>query len=461
MQKNQQGLAWVASSALFMQTLDATILNTALPAIAQDLQQSPLQMQLAVISYALTVALFIPLSGWLADRFGTLRMFHFAIVLFVLGSVCCAMAWHLDMLVASRVLQGLGGALLMPTARLSIIKSVPRHEVLRVWNMMVMAGLIGPIMGPVLGGWLVTYASWHWIFLINIPIGILGLWLSTRFMPNLKSAVVRLDWRGFVLFGSALVGLTLGLDMFASSAHSLCCAGVVFALGLILLLGYYAYASRVEMPLLSFALFRYRTFAIGTQANLMLRLCGSGVPFLLPLMLQVVLGYSAQFAGWLLVPIAVSSILSKPLMRPLLVRLGYRTVLLLSTLMLSVSLLLFGLMSSHTPLAWLLVALVLYGVAMSMLFTATNTLTISEFTDEENSEGATLLSVTQQVGLSLGIAFAAVVLNIYLSLYGQSAVLGAFHATFFTVAGLCVVQLWIISRLKRDDGANMNCQKMK
>lgn len=461
MLKSQRGLAWVASTALFMQTLDATILNTALPAIALDLNQSPLQMQLAVISYALTMALFIPLSGWLADRFGTLSMFRLAIVLFVLGSLCCALATTLDYLVASRVLQGLGGALLMPTARLSIIKSVPRNEVLSVWNMMVMAGLIGPIMGPVLGGWLVTYASWHWIFLINIPIGVLGLWLSGRFMPNMQSAVGRLDWCGFVLFGCALVGLTLGLDMFASRAHSLKLAALVLGAGLVLLLAYYLYAKCIDKPLLSFALFRYRTFAIGTQANLMLRLCGSGVPFLLPLMLQVALGYSAQLAGWLLVPIAISSILSKPLMRPCLVRLGYRNVLLLATLALASSLVLFGLMAPKVALGWLLVSLVIYGVAMSTLFTATNTLTISEFSAEQNSEGSTLLSVTQQVGLSLGIAFAAVVLNIYLALYGQSAVLQAFHAAFFTVAGLCVVQLWIISRLKRDDGANMNRPKMK
>ncbi|MBE2893901.1 DHA2 family efflux MFS transporter permease subunit [Spirabiliibacterium falconis] len=456
MQRNYRGLAWVASTALFMQTLDATILNTALPAIAQDLQQSPLQMQLAVISYALTVALFIPLSGWLADRFGTLKMFRLAIMLFMLGSVCCAMAQNLNILVVSRVLQGLGGALLMPTARLSIIKSVPRSDVLGVWNMMVMAGLIGPIMGPVLGGWLVTYATWHWIFLINIPIGVLGLWLSGRFMPNMQSVVARLDWRGFVLFGSALVGITFGLDMLASHAYDIFWAVVVLGSGLILFMVYYVYAMRIEKPLLGFSLFRYRTFAIGTQVNMMLRLCGSGVPFLLPLMLQVALGYSAQMAGWLLVPIAVSSILSKPLMRPLLVRLGYRMVLMLATLLLAVSLILFALVHTHIALDWIVIPLVLYGIAMSTLFTATNTLTISEFSDAQNSEGSTFLSVTQQVGLSLGIAFAAVVLNGYLAFYGQSAVLGAFQATFFTVAGLSVVQLGIISRLRRDDGANMN-----
>ena len=173
-----RSLAWIAATAFFMQSLDATILNTALPAISVDLHQSPLEMQMAVISYALTVALFIPMSGWLADKHGTLKIFRLAVGLFVLGSVFCAMSYSLNMLVASRVVQGFGGALMMPVARLAIIRTIPKNQLLPIWNTMAMAGLTGPIIGPVLGGWLVTYATWHWIFLINIPIDI---WIGWDF----------------------------------------------------------------------------------------------------------------------------------------------------------------------------------------------------------------------------------------------------------------------------------------
>ncbi|TNG92846.1 DHA2 family efflux MFS transporter permease subunit [Pasteurellaceae bacterium USgator11] len=456
MSNNYYGLAWVASTALFMQTLDATILNTALPSIAADLQESPLEMQLAVISYALTVALLIPLSGWLADRFGTLVVFRAAIALFTLGSICCSFAGDLNSLVAFRVLQGAGGALMMPVARLSIIKSVPRHEVLSVWNMMVMAGLIGPIMGPVLGGWLVTYASWHWIFLMNIPIGIVGFWLCGRYMPNLTGKIFRLDWLGFLLFGGALAGVTLGLDMIGSRTFSLWSAIVVLLLGMLLFVGYYHYARHVSQPLLGFSLFQYRTFNIGTQVNLVLRLCGSGAPFLLPLMLQVAYGYPADIAGWMLTPIALSSILCKPMIRSWLNRFGYKKALIAATVLLCGSLVCFGLMQPSWSLWWLLPPLVLYGCAMSLLFTATNTLTISEFSEENNSEGSTLLSVTQQVGLGLGIAFAAVVLNIYRTLLAPDAVAQAFSYTFFTVATIGILQIIVLLKLQAHDGENMS-----
>ncbi len=195
-----KGLAWIAALALFMQSLDATILTMALPAISASLNESALEMQLAIISYALTVAAVIPLSGWLAGKFGALIVFRLAVILFVLGSIACTMSFSLDMLVASRILQGIGGALMMPVARLTIIRTVPKTELVATWNLMAMAGLIGPILGPILGGWLVTYMSWHWIFLINIPIGIVGVVIAGKYMPNTRYASQKLDWFGFLRF---------------------------------------------------------------------------------------------------------------------------------------------------------------------------------------------------------------------------------------------------------------------
>ena len=237
-----RGLAWIAAMALFMQTLDATILNTALPAISRSLNESPLNMQLAIISYALTVALFIPLSGWLADRFGTRNVFRFSVTVFVLGSIACSFSNSLDMLVLSRVLQGVGGALMMPVARLSMLRSIEKSQLLAAWNLTAMAGLIGPVVGPILGGWLVTYTTWHWIFLINIPIGILGIIAAHFYMPNVKDEVPKLDWKGFVLFGGGLVALTLGMDLVAENSVPRIESLPVIAAGVVLLLLYYAYA---------------------------------------------------------------------------------------------------------------------------------------------------------------------------------------------------------------------------
>ena len=323
--QKHRSLAWIAATAFFMQSLDATILNTALPAISVDLHQSPLEMQMAVISYALTVALFIPMSGWLADKHGTLKIFRLAVGLFVLGSVFCAMSYSLNMLVASRVVQGFGGALMMPVARLAIIRTIPKNQLLPIWNTMAMAGLTGPIIGPVLGGWLVTYATWHWIFLINIPIGLVGILLAGRFMPNATGKNRHLEWLGFLLFGGGLVWVTLGLDLVSEVHADKFSALVILSVGILFLVGYYLHAKKVVNALIPLSLFDVRTFSIGSFANLMVRLCASGVPFLLPLMLQVAFHYEANQAGWMIAPIAIGSLLTKPFTGKLLTKLGYKT----------------------------------------------------------------------------------------------------------------------------------------
>lgn len=457
--QNYKGLAWVAASAFFMQALDATILNTALPAISAGMHESPLEMELAVISYALTLALLIPLSGWISDRYGTLRVFRYAVLLFVLGSLACALSASLNLLIASRILQGIGGALMMPVARLAIIKSVSKTQLLAAWNLMAMAGLIGPVLGPVLGGLLVTYASWEWIFLINIPIGLIGIGVATRYMPQLQDNVKPLDWIGFLLFAGGLVALTLGLDLISGNSDEKLTALFIFFGGCTLLFIYAAYAKRAENSLLPLDLFRIRTFRIGAVANLFLRLCGSGVPFLLPLMLQVSFRYDADMAGWLMTPVAISSIITKPYIPKLLVRFGYRTMLIYTSAIMAVSVMLLGMLQADTPL-WLYIMLVsLYGASMSMMFTAVNTLTICNLQESNKSVGSTLLSVIQQVGMSFAIAFAAVLLSIYRMYAGETGapLQQAFSYTFYTSALSGIVLVWVLFYLHEDDG-NSNLQ---
>lgn len=456
MQTNHRSLAWIAATAFFMQTLDSTILTTALPAISIDLQQSPLQMQLTVISYALTVALFIPMSGWMADKYGTLTIFRFSVSTFVLGSICCAFSTSLEMLIFSRILQGFGGAMMMPVARLAIIRIIPKNELLPVLNLMAMAGLTGPILGPVLGGWLSTYASWHWIFLINIPIGLLGVLLAHRFMPNLRNKVKKFDWQGFFLFAGGLVGFTLGLDLLGEAFLPQWQSGLIILIGMFFLLSYYLYAKNKSDALIPLSLFKVRTYLLGSWANLFIRLCGSGIPFLLPLMLQLSFHYDADIAGWLVSPIALSSLAVKPFIRKLLFKLSYKKALIYTALLMILSIISMALLKTDSSL-WLYLLLVsIYGFCLSVLFTAVNTLTISELDQQTASAGATMLSVVQQVGIGLGIAIAAIALNFYREYVDQQQLQQAFSYTFLTCSSFGLWLLFVVFKLHKNDGSNLH-----
>lgn len=448
-------LALIAAMALFMQSLDATILNTALPAISVSLNESPLEMQMTIISYSLTVALFIPLTGWIADKYGTLNVFRAAVGIFVLGSVACAMANSLNALIWSRILQGMGGALMMPVARLTIIRNVPKTQLVAAWNAMAMAGLIGPVLGPIVGGWLVTHATWHWIFLINIPIGVLGILFAGRYMPNSTGKINKLDWRGFILFAGGLAGVTLGLDLLSEERVNPEITTAILSTGFISFLLYYYYAKRAQNPLLPLNVFQVRTFRIGMIANIFIRLTASGIPFLMPLMLQLVFHYSADIAGWLLAPIALSSIITKSFAGKVLARFGYKTTLISTALSMTLAVVAMSLLHQYTGL-WLLVCvLAWYGCCMSIIFTAINTLTVCELSDHNASTGATYLSVIQQVGISIGIAVSAVILDRYRHIIGEQGeqLQQAFSYTFLTSALFGIALLWTLLYLKKSDGA--------
>ena len=318
-------LPYVLAVALFMQILDATILNTSLPQMAQALGESPLQMQWAVISYALTLAIFIPISGFLADKYGTRRVFLSAIIIFCIGSLLCAISPSLNLLIGSRVIQAIGGAMMTPVARLILVKSYPRNKLLTVMNFAVIPALVAPLVGPVLGGYIVQYTSWHWIFLINIPMGIFGFIMGKKLVPALFEDTKRLDWTGFLLFAAAACGFTLAVEFGAQVGRGF--YGLMLGLlASLLLAAYIWHAKRREAPLFPLSLFHIRTFRIGITGNLFTRLGISAVPFLLPLLLQVVFEYSPSQAGWLLAPIAVGAIGIKPWVSKIIQRYSYRTV---------------------------------------------------------------------------------------------------------------------------------------
>ncbi len=458
--RSMAGLPWIAAMAFFMQALDATILNTALPAIAESLNRSPLAMQSAIISYTLTVAMLIPVSGWLADRFGTRRVFMLAVTLFTLGSLACALSSSLGELVVFRVIQGVGGAMMMPVARLALLRAYPRSELLPVLNFVTMPGLVGPILGPVLGGVLVTWASWHWIFLINIPIGISGIFYARKFMPNFTTPRRKFDMGGFFLFGLSLVLFSSGMELFGEKVVATWLAVSIIFSGIVLFLLYIRHARRHPTPLISLSLFNTRTFSVGIAGNIASRLGTGCVPFLMPLMLQVGFGYPALIAGCMMAPTAVGSILAKSGVTQLLRRLGYRRTLVGVTVFIGVMIAQFSLQSAALPVWMLILPLFVLGMAMSIQFTSMNTITLADLSDENASGGNSMLAVTQQLSISLGVAVSAAVLRFYEGFDSNNTV-EQFHSTFITMGVLTVVSALVFMLLKPKDGRNLIKERHK
>lgn len=445
-------LPWIVAIAFFMQTLDGTILNTALPSMAADLNENPLRMQSVVIAYMLTVAVLIPASGWIADRFGTRRIFFGAILLFTLGSLLCALSQTLDMLVGARVIQGLGGALMMPVGRLVVLRAYPRTELVRIMSFITVPALLGPLIGPTLGGWLVEYASWHWIFLLNIPVGIIGCCAAWKIMPDLRGAQrIRFDLIGFCLFGAAMLLISIALE--GLGEMNLPHVRVVLLLlgGVACLAMYWLRAGHTENALFSPQLFNTRSYAVGILGNLFARLGGGALPFLTPLLLQVALGYSPATAGMSMIPLAIAAMLIKPLANPLINRLGYRRVLTTNTLLLGSLIASMALIDNDTSRIQLFVQLFLIGAVNSLQFTAMNAVTLIDLPDNDASSGNGLLSVVAQLSMSFGVAAAAAILGGFTIDYQHDAdgVLQAFHATYLCVGGLSMLAAGLFLQLPR------------
>ncbi|SFN54094.1 drug resistance transporter, EmrB/QacA subfamily [Izhakiella capsodis] len=451
--RRMAGLPWIAAMAFFMQSLDATILNTAIPAIARSLNHSPLAMESAVISYTLTVALLIPISGWLADRYGTRRVFIIAVSLFSFGSLLCALSGTLTMLVVSRVIQGVGGAMMMPVARLALLRAYPRSELLPVLNFVTMPGLVGPIMGPLLGGILVTWATWHWIFLINIPIGIIGVIYARRYMPNFTTPKRRFDMLGFLLFGLGLVLISSGLELFGEQISSYTVACALLFSGIVLLLLYISHARRHPSPLISLPMFKIRTFSVGIAGNIVGRLGTGAIPFLMPLMLQIGFGYQAIIAGCMMAPTAIGSIVAKSTVTQLLRWNGYRKTLVGMSIIIGILIASFALQSSQNSVVWLLLALFVLGMAMSTQFTAMNTITLADLTENTASSGNSVLAVTQQLSIGFGVAISAAALRFYENV--DATVVQQFHATFVTMGAITILASAVFLLLKKGDGRNL------
>ncbi|WP_051378235.1 multidrug transporter subunit MdtD [Derxia gummosa] len=473
-------LLWVVAAGFFMQALDTTIVNTALPAMARSLGESPLRMQSVVIGYSLTMALFIPASGWIADRFGIRRVFLAAIAVFSLGSLLCALSQALWQLVAARVLQGAGGALLMPVGRLAVLRQVPRERFLAAMSFVTIPGLVGPLIGPTLGGWLTEAASWHWVFLINLPVGLIGAFAAARAMPSGRLAESPpFDLSGFGLLAVSMVTISIALDGLGEMGMRRATVLILLFMGLASLAGYWLHAARKAQPLFALSLFETNTFSVGLIGNLFARIGAGSMPFLIPLLLQVSLGYTPMQSGMMMIPTALAAIAAKRVAAGVIGRWGYRRVLVGNTLMVGAMIASFGLFSPEQPMWLRLVQLTVFGAVNSMQFSAMNTITLLDLRQEQKSSGNSLLSMVMMLSMSLGVAVAGALLAAFGDEYGAhdaaaaggvaagagdtelagAAVaahsvataaghtLDAFHATFVCVGVITCASAWVFAQL--------------
>lgn len=452
-------LPLILATSIFMQMLDSTILNTSLPAIARDLGESPLNMQNAIISYVLTLAVFMPASGFLADKFGTRKIFVAALLLFTIGSVLCAVSQKLGHLVAARVVQGLGGSLMTPVGRLALIKTFDKNELVRAMNFAIIPALIGPVLGPLVGGYLVDYFSWHWIFLINIPIGLMGMFLGARYMPDYKSEKPDFDLKGFLIFAGASLALSLALEGLGNEMQTTPVL-IVFIFGFLLLYYYYRHAKKDDNPIFPLNLFQIRTFRVGILGNLATRLGISAVPLLVPLMVQLAYGQSAVTSGWIVAPMALTAMFGKSFVIPILNRFGYRNTLMVNTMVIGVIILSLSLPGIDSSPYIFIPLLAVLGFFNSVQFTSMNTISIADLRQHMTSSGNSLISVNQQLALGFGTAFGLLILKLFEGNAGDTVVSGravhtAFQHTFIVMGTLTILSGFVFRRLHRSDGVNM------
>jgi EmrB/QacA subfamily drug resistance transporter len=449
--------------AFFMQSLDTTILNTAVPAIAKALAVAPLSMKAVLASYTLSLAVFIPISGWMADRFGTRRVFSSAIGLFTLGSLLCGLSSNIHVLVACRILQGCGGAMMVPVGRLTLVRTFAKSELIRAMSFVAIPGLIGPMLGPVAGGLIVGYLHWRVIFFINIPIGLLGLYLVYRHLPDYREKHTHpLDVIGLILFGSGIGLLSYVLEVFGEHTLSWPVILGLLLISAVLLTGYGLRATRTQFPLLRLALFRIRTFRAAVDGSFFTRLGIGGIPFLFPLLYQVGLGFTPIQSGLLMVPQAVSAMSLKMAMPGILRYLGYRRVLISNTMILGLLIILFATIGVGTPVWLIVVQVFVYGFFTSMQYTSMNTLVYADVTEEQASSASTIASTMQQMAISFGVATASLATALFIpDRFHTTApeMIHGIHQAFLVLGGWTILSAIVFRELKTDDGNTVSLHK--
>ena len=448
-------LPWLIAVAFFMESLDTTFQNTGVPTIAAALHVAPLSMKSVLASYTLSLAVFIPISGWMADRFGTRRVFASAIGIFTLGSFLCGISSNIHLLVACRILQGCGGSMMVPVGRLTLVRTFAKSELVRAMSFVAIPSLVGPMLGPIAGGLIVGYLHWRFIFFVNIPIGLAGLYMVYRHLPDYRERTNPLDVAGLILFGSGVALLSYVLEVFGE--HTLSTREILEALAVsvLLLTGYGFHATKTAYPMLRLTLFRIRTFRASVSGSFLTRLGIGGIPFLFPLLYQVGLGFTPVQSGLLMMPQAVAAMSLKVAMPRILARFGYRAVLVSNTLIIGFMILLFATIGQGTPVWLIVVEVFCYGFFTSLQYTSMNTLVYADVTEEQASSASSIASTMQQMAISFGVASASLVTVFFLPDRYRSnpqQFIHGIHRAFFVLGGMTILSTIVFHELKKGDG---------
>lgn len=454
--RQERLLPLIIACALFIENMDSTAIATALPAIAADLGTAPIALKLALTTYLVALAVFIPVSGWIADRYGARTTFVLAIGVFLLGSIGCAASVSLPTLVAARFVQGMGGALMVPVGRLVLLRTVPKSELVVALSWLTIPALVGPMLGPPLGGLIVTWFDWRWIFLINIPMGLLGIVLALKYVPNLREPPGPLDWNGFLLSGLGLALALFGFSTIGRHLMPLWLALSCLVLGLAALAAYVRHALNHPRPLLDLQLFRLPTFRAGVLGGSLFRIGVGATPFLLPLMLQLGFGLNPLQSGLITFASAAGAMFMKTLAATILRRYGFRRVLLFNALIASALLAGYGLFRADTPHLFISGVLLLAGCFRSLQFTSLNAISYAEVDAARMGQASSLAGMMQQLSLSLGVAIGGYALQLAAMAGGHAETAPASFTVAFAVVGLLsATSAWALWRLPADAGAEM------
>lgn len=447
----------ILAVALFMENMDSTVIATSLPAIATDIGTNPIALKLALTSYLVSLAIFIPISGWMADRFGAKRVFRAAIGVFIVGSIACALSGSLVDFVLSRFAQGLGGAMMTPVARLVLVRSTPKRELVSAMAWLTIPALVGPLMGPPVGGFITTFFSWHWIFLINVPIGLAGIWTAGRFLPEIEPLPPRpIDFPGFILSALAASGVVFGLSVVSLPALPSWVGVATLAVGAVCGFFYVRHARRAATPILDPRVFVNPTFRAGIVGGAIFRIGAGAVPFLLPLMFQLGFGLSPFQSGMLTFASAFGAMLMK-FFAPATLRLGgFRSVLIVAGLAASLFIGINGWFTPQTSHAVIIAVLVGSGFLRSLFFTSSNALVFADIEEKDASQATAISAVAQQISVALGVAVAGMILEAYVHIAGEPLGLPAFSTAFMLVAALTAFSALPFLRLAPDAGRSVS-----
>jgi EmrB/QacA subfamily drug resistance transporter len=450
----------ILAVALFMEQMDSTVIATALPAIATDLHVGPITLKLALTSYMVALAVFIPISGWMADRFGAKFIFRCAIGVFVVGSIMCAFSGGLLEFVFARFLQGVGGSMMTPIGRLVLVRTTKRSDLVSAMALLSIPALVGPLAGPPLGGFITTYFSWHWIFLINVPVGVLGVVLATIFLPEVEAVQPpKLDFIGFLLTSFAAAGVVFGMSVISLPALPPIVGISAVVVGFICGFVYIGHARRHPAPILNLNLLRNGTFRASVTGGTLFRICIGAMPFLTPLMLQLGFGLNPFQSGLITFAGAIGAITTKFIARRVFAAVGFKTALLSAAFVTTVTTITTGMFEPWTSHLLIVGVLLIGGFARSFFFTGINALAFADIDDKEASQATSMSSVMQQISLALGVAVAALILETSTFFSGTSLTVFDFHVAFYAISVLTVIATIPFIRMDRSAGAVVSGHK--